>query len=390
MKTIQKTVPSLQTPIVCPNCGALTTNQLNCEYCGSLTVRFTADKAAIAKSYCSSESFIYPTLEKALEINSLLQLSHANVVTDIYFYDKDNKWGSIAVIKANVIGDNNKRYFPDEVDGHLAIACSFDFRLKTSWCDEKKERERICKFESLPSLSLFTRQSYMMDEGYYDEETDQFVDTTEYRRQCFYIDFGCDYRGTAVIISEILTEVYGLQKDYTPLICTRADAKESDEHIDSMRKRYWEYAHKYGPNFWITQADQIDLSRLTDYVIVTKEKYQKISDEWTALSASNKAAKEVHAKAAAAHKALPFYKKVTPFGWALPGLSVVVLIFIILGLSAQGASAISYVICVSFVVLMCVCLFALCINWDIAEFNNTENEKKEKCLKADLERFIPE
>lgn len=253
------------TMVVCPNCGAKTTDHQNCEYCGSLFVRFGANKTDIARSYCSNEKFIYPTLEKALELNCKLQYSHEEVVTDVYFGTRNDKdevvWDTLAVIQSNRIGNNSELFFPNAVDGRLAICFCCNFKIGAEFNAEEKVRARMLKFESLSCNSLFKRKSFTQD---------------GYRIHVFYIDFGNDYKGAAAIVTEIMTGVYELPKDYMPLIVTNVESsvKTCDTfgnpiptHVDIMRDNIVKYWDKYGNYFWVDHKKVLDLSKIADYYI---------------------------------------------------------------------------------------------------------------------------
>lgn len=59
--------------IVCPNCGANASNHTNCEYCGSLLVRFADKNIAFDESKYGKTAFRLPGLEEALTRNLEVQ-----------------------------------------------------------------------------------------------------------------------------------------------------------------------------------------------------------------------------------------------------------------------------------------------------------------------------
>lgn len=78
--------------IVCPNCGANTTNRRNCEYCGSMLVRFVDKNIAIDQDIFSKDdlslSSVVVNLKKNLELQN--ELSSTDVVlTEIRSEGKD-------------------------------------------------------------------------------------------------------------------------------------------------------------------------------------------------------------------------------------------------------------------------------------------------------------
>ena len=69
----------------CPNCGANTTNADNCEYCGSLLVRFVEKGIDLSKTSYLSNTEVFPGLIKELKQNLAMQeQGDESTVTDIY------------------------------------------------------------------------------------------------------------------------------------------------------------------------------------------------------------------------------------------------------------------------------------------------------------------
>ena len=60
--------------LVCPHCGANTTNMQNCEYCGSLLVRFVDKGIDISNTSYNNGDNIFPGLLTELRNNLTLQL----------------------------------------------------------------------------------------------------------------------------------------------------------------------------------------------------------------------------------------------------------------------------------------------------------------------------
>ena len=79
----------------CPNCGANATNHENCEYCGSLLVRFVEKGIDLTKTTYMTNDNVFPGLTEELHANLRLQKQYPNqsVVTDIYTKDNYNNTG---------------------------------------------------------------------------------------------------------------------------------------------------------------------------------------------------------------------------------------------------------------------------------------------------------
>ena len=66
------------TTIVCPNCGASTKNTHNCEYCGSMLVRFSDRHISCDENKYGKPARSIPGLEMALKNNLSLQISESD------------------------------------------------------------------------------------------------------------------------------------------------------------------------------------------------------------------------------------------------------------------------------------------------------------------------
>ena len=54
----------------CPNCGANATNNQNCEYCGSLLVRFVDKGIDLSNTSYLDDSLVFPGLKEKLKENA--------------------------------------------------------------------------------------------------------------------------------------------------------------------------------------------------------------------------------------------------------------------------------------------------------------------------------
>ena len=126
MKTVQ-----------CPSCGASATNLENCEFCGSLFVRYPSNdiKIKINTSPNAFEGFIFPNLKEALLENIAFQ-SNSEPLTDICLLDHTV---IIQVVSSSTLVD----FFNNPSKPGLGIYLAFD--------DDKETEKKV--FEDLKKIS---------------------------------------------------------------------------------------------------------------------------------------------------------------------------------------------------------------------------------------------
>lgn len=196
--------------ITCPNCGATTTNPNNCEFCGSLLVRF-ADKGIDLSqtSYLNNEKVI-PGLIPELKKNLMLQKTTDEIViTDIYLRFPEGTSGrELNVIRSGYANWENL-YFPDFSSEKPILLNNSKHGLVIVFSFREKEGERNRDhdvFKSLSSYSLYTQHV----------EIDNSEEPLLGRgvKYTYAIDFGEDAEGAARLISEYLEiEEQRLQMD---------------------------------------------------------------------------------------------------------------------------------------------------------------------------------
>ena len=174
--------------IECPNCGAPATNHQNCNFCGSLLVRFADKGIDLSTTSYLNNNAVLPGLIKELEKNLNLQQSDNGVITEVYMDDK--MIGSIQSSKT--LTGFNGDYFPDAETPSLATEFAFGISDSDD-PDSKIECARQEKFEHLQSYPLF------------ESSADKFYDTTVYQ---YVINFGQDVEGAARLFSEVANKVY--------------------------------------------------------------------------------------------------------------------------------------------------------------------------------------
>ena len=196
--------------VVCPNCGANSTNLHNCEYCGSLLVRFVDKGIDISNTSYNSEDNVYPGLLTELRNNLRLQLENPNekiCTTDIFWPRQDGGWGCLSIGRSmsSNWADNSPMELGSSHNG-LIVAVGFDTYCDTYYDQKfsaynKEMDEQLSKFRMLKSFELFT------------SHTSSFKDVEGYSRcgREYAIDFGNDAEGASALISEILSKVMGLK-----------------------------------------------------------------------------------------------------------------------------------------------------------------------------------
>lgn len=210
--------------ITCPNCGANTTNHENCDYCGSLLVRFVGTDVDLSKTSYTSDENTFSGLVNSLLENLKSQESTKNVVaTDIFMDDESHAGGKAAICSVIttklMVFDDDSPMFPDKADD-VGLGVSFRF---SPYVDEngfkefnKTVNERHKIFKSLDSFILFNKRNvgFTQDFNGYKQKSFEYA-----------IDFGKDYVGAARLISEIAIKVFGCASGETLDIYTNAGSQ---------------------------------------------------------------------------------------------------------------------------------------------------------------------
>lgn len=203
--------------VECPNCGAPATNFQNCNFCGSLFVRFASmGLNQSANNYLKNRS-ILPGLLNHLQKNLELQEHHKEnktvcVGTDIWMDNALYAGGKFAICFVTAASrldfrDGNNRLIPafPKVEDAISIATNFTFQIYRDPSLDPKAIDEFNRFKDLPSYSLFTSHVSSETDGY----------GNEYTSYQFAIDFGQDAEGAAILISEVAHNVYGCDLDKT-------------------------------------------------------------------------------------------------------------------------------------------------------------------------------
>lgn len=198
--------------IKCPNCGASSTTHTNCEYCGSLLVRFVDKGIDLSTTSYLTNDKVYAGLIEALKQNlDRQELSDSAVETGIFYKSSPTvklsrkRHGVATVFRSGSTtwSDGDPIRLGDKNRG-LVIKFSFDIHAEENdVADERIERQHQ-EFKALGSFPLFTSHSgiYMRPGS-----------SSRFRSQEYAIDFGEDLEGAARLISEVLSKVYGIPED---------------------------------------------------------------------------------------------------------------------------------------------------------------------------------
>ena len=203
---INKRIMSIES-VVCPNCGANTTNVQNCEYCGSLFVRFAKQGIDISKTSYAKNIVIRGLVD---ELRKNLQYQSQNAIgtevsTEIctddigmsVFSPANKAW---TWMDGNIIDGINSREHGLIITFRFfdIIHTIFNIRPVTYQSQLKIQDEYKREFRRLDCYPLLLKHT-CSDEADYLRWT-----YTEYA-----IDFGDDAEGAAQLISDILVKVYG-------------------------------------------------------------------------------------------------------------------------------------------------------------------------------------
>lgn len=194
----------------CPNCGANATNHDNCEYCGSLLVRFVEKGIDLSQTSYQGNGEVFPGLINELKQNLALQRQGDEcVATDIYRAPgKGVGDGVLAGLLRTGRCDwsDHQNIRLSNSDKGLVIILNFATIVDTSDSECIKYNQQMDaqleRFKQLPSFELFTSHFC-----YYTESS------LKIKGREYAIDFGEDAEGAARLLSEIFTKVYEVPLD---------------------------------------------------------------------------------------------------------------------------------------------------------------------------------
>ena len=180
--------------LTCPNCGANITNTQNCEYCGSLLVRFVDKGIDISKTSYLDKSRLSGKLLKALKLALSMQKSTSwGVAADIYQRKQHN--GLNYYKEIGCVLRSGKSAFTDGV----SIPSETNTGLCIIFSNENFQEDELEKFKSLDCFPLFNERPC--------------IDDCNIKLIEYYIDFGDDTEGATQILTDVFTVVYGASED---------------------------------------------------------------------------------------------------------------------------------------------------------------------------------
>lgn len=238
--------------LVCPSCGAPTSNHLNCEYCGSMLVRFVDNNIDILSTHYVKADNLLPGLAEEIQTNFLYQKQNENknIITSLCFVNnflsdyfdafpvrdtgffKQYLTHVPSIERSSKIKDENGMIvFPEASEHALALRIS----IYESW-REKKLRERFKKLKQYP---LFIQR-------HIEKCPDPAGSVFDVDRYDYFIDFGCDVKGAAVLYSEILREVY-LINEYSDISFKTQIIEEPEFRSTSAKPLIPSFSDGFGP-----------------------------------------------------------------------------------------------------------------------------------------------
>jgi ribosomal protein L32 len=221
--------------IKCPNCGASSTNHTNCEYCGSLLVRFVDKGIDLSTTSYLTNDKVYAGLIEALKQNlDRQELSDSAVETGIFYKSSPTvklsrkRHGVATVFRSGSTtwSDGDPIRLGDKNRG-LVIKFSFDIHAEENDVADDRIEKQHQEFKALGSFPLFTAHTgiYMRPGS-----------SSRFRSQEYAIDFGQDVEGAARLISEVLSKVYGIPEDAQLIYLGEEDETPVEKKIEDQQE----------------------------------------------------------------------------------------------------------------------------------------------------------
>ena len=157
---------------VCPNCGANTTNAQNCEYCGSLLVRFVEKGIDLSHTSYLNNNAVFPGLVEELKRNLKLQSENLNVVvvTDMLKETATGNKSCISIISSLLWADDTESPEFNRSEGKKQLCISIGFDTYTDVANHKEFNDemdaQLARFRQLDSFPLFTAHNCTYEDEY--------------------------------------------------------------------------------------------------------------------------------------------------------------------------------------------------------------------------------
>jgi ribosomal protein L32 len=202
----------------CPNCGATITNNQNCEYCGSMLVRFASKGIDIshASAYTQKDemyNILFGAFEKHLE-----QQNHTQQCTTTNIYHSETDEVLATVTTSSYLKDylGREKLLPNASDKSIALKLEF------------KDNKLLEKFKSLKCYTLF-----------YSVALKDPLDATNLTF-IYYIDFGTDFNSAAQICIEVIKNLFNFK--YNAVIYCKTEIGEETQKYSQRAHTYDEMA----------------------------------------------------------------------------------------------------------------------------------------------------
>ena len=176
------------TTITCPNCGANPTNRRNCEYCGSMLIRFADKNITIDDNKYGKKAKIIPGLESALKSNLAIQKNPIDNIIPITELSSPN--GCYQILPANEATFDISAANP-YTDGSTGIVLRLPFLVRSSKSTVAHNAQYALNvFRNMDCFQLFDKVD--VESGYY-----------------YLLNCGEDFETASRMLSTILAEIDG-------------------------------------------------------------------------------------------------------------------------------------------------------------------------------------
>lgn len=192
-------------PKCCPNCGAVITNFTNCEYCGSLLVRFVDKNINLIGTSYLDNAQVHRGLIDSLNKHLTMQSNNQNKEIETIIY---RSRPYVAIIDSDIpirilnSQEASGLYFGESRPDKKGIAIILRFKTTRLFADYATmiDAKRLDRFKQLDIYSLFEVKITKID--YLGVKANQYE---------YYIDFGLDSQGAARMLSKILVDIYRIK-----------------------------------------------------------------------------------------------------------------------------------------------------------------------------------
>jgi len=268
----------LQT-LVCPNCGASTTNHHNCDYCGSILVRFAAQNIAVDQTKYGKNAVTIPGLKEELKKNLLFQETNNEdrVVTFINHREKE----ICRIMSPNVFQEGLRilHELPESTEDdnlivyhenpstsenlHKGLIINFSFyHLKPNVGDGGLCSQFGWTYAGVAALKRGIVESTVEEEVFLQSSFASLAEVKRIEEKCgtllcydetgtpcwgegcfvdfvnsYTIDFGNDYEGAANVITQYLNEVKGISNSDNVSFRTATNNAEFEAKEEEERQK---------------------------------------------------------------------------------------------------------------------------------------------------------